>query len=73
MLLTGHLGELYCGKFHPDGTYLATSGFDRQICESPGRRADDVNDTPLRKGVQFKVALKSIFKLTFYGLNMVFL
>ncbi|CAN8008557.1 unnamed protein product [Ixodes pacificus] len=31
MLLTGHLGELYCGKFHPDGTYLATSGFDRQI------------------------------------------
>lgn len=31
MLLTGHLGEIYCGKFHPDGTYLATSGFDRQI------------------------------------------
>ncbi|KAH9375915.1 hypothetical protein HPB48_012555 [Haemaphysalis longicornis] len=36
MLLTGHLGEIYCGKFHPDGTYLATSGFDRQICEIPG-------------------------------------
>lgn len=31
MLLTGHKGEIYSGKFHPDGTFLATSGFDRQI------------------------------------------
>lgn len=31
MLLTGHQGEIYCGKFHPDGTCLASAGFDRQI------------------------------------------
>ncbi|XP_003738815.1 U5 small nuclear ribonucleoprotein 40 kDa protein [Galendromus occidentalis] len=31
MLLTGHKGELYNGKFHPDGTMLATCGFDRKI------------------------------------------
>jgi len=31
MLLTGHAGEVYCGKFHPEGSILASSGFDRQI------------------------------------------
>ncbi|UYV76221.1 SNRNP40 [Cordylochernes scorpioides] len=31
MLLSGHQGEVYCGKFHPDGTLLATAGFERQI------------------------------------------
>lgn len=31
MLLTGHDGEIYCGKFSPDGAILATTGFDRSI------------------------------------------
>jgi len=31
MLLTGHAGEVYTGKFHPEGQVLASSGFDRQI------------------------------------------
>lgn len=31
MLLTGHQGEIFCSKFHPDGSILASSGFDRQI------------------------------------------
>lgn len=31
MLLIGHQGEIFCSKFHPNGTILASSGFDRQI------------------------------------------
>ena len=31
MLLTGHEGEIYSAKFHPDGQFLASAGFDRQI------------------------------------------
>ncbi|OQR78524.1 U5 small nuclear ribonucleoprotein 40 kDa protein-like [Tropilaelaps mercedesae] len=31
MLLTGHQKELFSGRFHPDGSFLASSGFDRQI------------------------------------------
>jgi Prp8 binding protein len=31
MLLSGHSGEVYTGKFHPSGDILASSGFDRQI------------------------------------------
>lgn len=31
MLLEGHLGEIFTLKFHPEGRYLASSGFDRQI------------------------------------------
>ena len=31
MLLTGHEGEIYSSKFHPDGEFLASAGFDRQI------------------------------------------
>lgn len=31
MLLTGQAGEVYTGKFHPEGSLLATAGFDRQI------------------------------------------
>merc|ERR1712243_190037 len=31
MLLSGHIGEVYTGKFHPSGDILASSGFDRQI------------------------------------------
>ncbi|XP_071955221.1 U5 small nuclear ribonucleoprotein 40 kDa protein-like isoform X1 [Antedon mediterranea] len=31
MLLTGHEGEVYSGKFHPDGQSMATAGFDRLI------------------------------------------
>ena len=31
MLLTGHEGEIYSAKFHPEGEFLASAGFDRQI------------------------------------------
>lgn len=31
MLLTGHEGEIYCGKFSYDGSCLATSGYDMKI------------------------------------------
>ena len=33
MLLTGHSGEIYTSKFHPEGQFLISAGFDRQICE----------------------------------------
>nr|CAH8870900.1 unnamed protein product [Trichobilharzia regenti] len=31
MLLNGHEGEVYCGKFSSDGSFLASAGFDRRI------------------------------------------
>lgn len=31
MLLSGHQGEIYTAKFHPEGNLLASAGFDRQI------------------------------------------
>ncbi|XP_055327643.1 U5 small nuclear ribonucleoprotein 40 kDa protein-like [Paramacrobiotus metropolitanus] len=31
MLLAGHGGEIFTAKFHPDGSALASAGFDRQI------------------------------------------
>jgi len=31
MLLSGHPGDIFSLKFHPDGQFLASSGFDRQI------------------------------------------
>lgn len=31
MLLEGHEGDVFTVDFHPEGQYLATSGFDRQI------------------------------------------
>ncbi|XP_063903717.1 U5 small nuclear ribonucleoprotein 40 kDa protein [Zophobas morio] len=31
MLLEGHEGEIFSVEFHPDGQYLASSGFDRRI------------------------------------------
>jgi len=31
MQLTGHPGDIFSLKFHPNGQYLASSGFDRQI------------------------------------------
>ncbi|KAG9493153.1 hypothetical protein GDO78_001196 [Eleutherodactylus coqui] len=31
MLLSGHEGEVYCCKFHPNGLTLASAGFDRLI------------------------------------------
>ena len=33
MALEGHQGEIFAVKFHPEGQYLASSGFDRQICK----------------------------------------
>lgn len=33
MVLEGHQGEIHAVKFHPEGQYLASSGFDRQICK----------------------------------------
>lgn len=32
MLLEGHEGDVFSVDFHPEGQYLASSGFDRQIC-----------------------------------------
>lgn len=32
MLLEGHEGEIFTIDFHPEGQYLASSGFDRKIC-----------------------------------------
>lgn len=29
--LTGHEGEIFAGKFSPDGVILATAGYDRKI------------------------------------------
>ena len=34
MLLSGHEGEVYCCKFHPNGSTLASAGFDRLICKA---------------------------------------
>ena len=34
MLLTGHQGEIYTAKFHPEGNVIASAGFDRQICKT---------------------------------------
>jgi Prp8 binding protein len=31
MLLEGHEGEIFTTEFHPEGQYLASSGFDRRI------------------------------------------
>jgi len=31
MLLTGHSGDIFSVRFHPEGQFLASSGFDRQI------------------------------------------
>eukprot|EP00049_Salpingoeca_infusionum_P018297 m.356560 g.356560 ORF g.356560 m.356560 type:complete len:353 (-) comp17581_c0_seq1:295-1353(-) len=31
MRLTGHQGELFCGRYNPNGECLASAGFDRQI------------------------------------------
>lgn len=33
MLLEGHEGDIFSVDFHPEGQYLASSGFDRQICK----------------------------------------
>ena len=33
MQLSGHQGDVLCGKFHPEGEVLASAGMDRQICE----------------------------------------
>nr|CAI5848418.1 unnamed protein product [Callosobruchus analis] len=36
MLLEGHEGEIFTVDFHPEGQYLASSGFDRKICKYLG-------------------------------------
>jgi len=33
MALEGHDGDIFATKFHPEGDYLASSGFDRKICK----------------------------------------
>lgn len=30
--LEGHQGDIFSVAFHPEGKYLASTGFDRQIC-----------------------------------------
>ena len=46
MLLSGHSGEIYTAKFHPEGNVLASAGFDRQICKrkstNPGKILENV-------------------------------
>lgn len=32
MALEGHEGDIFATKFHPEGDYLASSGYDRKIC-----------------------------------------
>lgn len=32
MALEGHEGDIFTTKFHPEGDYLASSGYDRKIC-----------------------------------------
>lgn len=32
MALEGHEGDIFSTKFHPEGYYLASSGYDRKIC-----------------------------------------
>lgn len=32
MMLSGHDGEIYAAKFSPDGSCLASAGFDMKIC-----------------------------------------
>lgn len=36
MLLDGHQGDIFSLEFHPEGQYLASTGFDRQICKAAG-------------------------------------
>lgn len=31
LLLSGHQGDIFCCKFHPEGHLIASAGFDRQI------------------------------------------
>ena len=33
MAMEGHQGEIFTVQFQPDGQYLASSGYDRMICE----------------------------------------
>ncbi|VDO71355.1 unnamed protein product [Onchocerca flexuosa] len=33
MLLSGHDGEIYTAKFSPDGSCLASAGFDMTVCK----------------------------------------
>jgi len=33
MALEGHEGDIFATKFHPEGEYLASTGFDRKICK----------------------------------------
>ena len=33
MLLNGHEGDIFSCKFSHDGQFIASTGFDRQICE----------------------------------------
>jgi len=33
MALEGHEGDIFATKFHPEGEYLASSGYDRKICK----------------------------------------
>lgn len=33
MVLEGHQGEIFSCEFHPEGEYIASTGFDRQICK----------------------------------------
>ena len=37
MLLTGHQGEIYTAKFHPEGNVIASAGFERNICKSKSK------------------------------------
>lgn len=42
ILLQGHEGEIYAAQFSPDGTLLASSGYDRQIRKFFGSNATNI-------------------------------
>ncbi|ETE65040.1 U5 small nuclear ribonucleoprotein 40 kDa protein [Ophiophagus hannah] len=46
MLLSGHEGEVYCCKFHPNGATLASAGFDRLIRTQGGLHTKTATTTP---------------------------
>ena len=54
MLLTGHQGEIYTAKFHPEGNVIASAGFERNICKSEihVRKKKKKDKEPLKREIK---------------------